>query len=248
MTESHRIALVTGANKGIGLAIARELGRDGHTIWLGSRDFQRGDSAAKELRDAGIDACALKLDVTDDASVSGAAAIVEGAAGRLDVLINNAGLMIVPPSAIAEESIDEIRQMFETNVFGALRVTQAFLPLLRKSQAARIVMMSSGLSSLTEALDMRSETWSVGFAGYCASKTALNMLTVKLAKELASEGIKVNAVDPGLTSTDMTGNGPGHSPDQGARPAVAMARTHAYGPTAGLYACTDSGDLRLKQW
>lgn len=246
--KSHRIALVTGANKGIGLAIARALGRDGQAIWLGSRDFQRGESAAKELRDAGINARALQLDVTDDTSVSGAAANVEGTAGKLDVLVNNAGLMFVPPSAIAEESIDEIRQMFDTNLFGALRVTQAILPLLRKSQAARIVMMSSGLSSLTEALDMRSETWSIGFAGYCASKTALNMLTVKLAKELASEGIKVNAVDPGLTSTDMTGNGPGHATDQGARPAVALATTHAYGPTAGLYACTDSGDLLLKQW
>lgn len=163
--------------------------------------------------------------------------------GHLDVLVNNAGLMFGSPPSLAEESIDEIQQMFSTNVFGVMRVTQAFLPLLRKSKAARIVMMSSGLSSLTDALDMRSETWTVGFGGYCASKTALNMLTVKLAKELDREGIKVNAVDPGLTSTDMTGNGPGHSPEDGARPAFALATTHAYGPTAGFYACAPSGEL-----
>ncbi|WP_082594426.1 SDR family NAD(P)-dependent oxidoreductase [Sphingomonas sp. Root710] len=217
---------------------------------LGKR-FER-DAAGIDLvvgaKGSPLHARAVQLDVTDDASVSRAAAIVEGAAGKLDVLVNNAGIMFVPPSATSDEPIDEIRQMFETNVFGALRVTQAFLPLLRKSQAARIVMMSSGLSSLSEALDMRSETWTVGFAGYCASKSALNMFTVKLAKELDREGIKVNAVDPGLTSTDITANGPGHSPDQGARPAVALATTHAYGPIAGLYACTDSGDLLLKQW
>lgn len=97
-------------------------------------------------------------------------------------------------------------------------------------------------------LGMRSETWTVGFAGYCVSKTALNMLTVKLAKELDRGGIKVNAVDPGLTSTDMTGNGPGHSPEEGARPAVALATTHAYGPTAGFYACAPSGELVQKNW
>lgn len=248
MTQPRRIALVTGANKGIGLAIARQLGVQDHEVWLGCRDLLRGDAAAAGLRQAGIDARALRIDVTDEASVAEAAAELTREVGMLDVLVNNAGLMFAPPPSAAEESIEEVRQMFDTNVFGVLRVTQAFLPLLRKSDAARIVMMSSGLSSLGEALDMRSETWTVGFAGYCASKTALNMLTVKLAKELDREGIKVNAVDPGLTSTDMTGNGPGHSPDQGALPAVALATTHAYGPTAGFYTCAPTGDLIEKRW
>jgi short-subunit dehydrogenase len=248
MTNTNRIALITGANKGIGLAIARRLGASGHSVWLGCRDLQRGETAARDLRDAGIDARAVQLDVTSDASVASAAAQLSDLAGKLDVLVNNAGLMFAPPPSAAEERIEEVRQMFDTNVLGVLRVTQAFLPLLRKSEAARIVMMSSGLSSLSEALDMRSETWTVGFAGYCASKTALNMLTVKLAKELDREGIKVNAVDPGLTSTDMTGNGPGHSPDEGARPAVALATTHAYGPSAGFYACSPAGDLIEKRW
>lgn len=247
MTSTNRIALVTGANKGIGLAIARQLGAD-HSVWLGCRDLHRGEEAAAALKDAGIDACPVQLDVTDAASVAAAVETVGREAGRLDALINNAGLMFAPSPSVADESIDEMARMFETNVFGVMRVTQAFLPLLRRSASARIVMMSSGLSSLEQALDMRSETWGAGFAGYCASKTALNMLTVKLAKELDRDGIKVNAVDPGLTSTDMTGNGPGHSPDEGARPAVALATVHAYGPTAGFYACSEAGELMLRPW
>lgn len=241
-------ALVTGANKGIGLAIARQLGANGFMVWLGCRDVSRGEAAAQDLRSEGIDARAIHLDVTDEASVASAVNTIDKEKGSLDVLVNNAGLMFAPPPSIAEESIDEMQQMFDTNVFGVMRVTQACLPLLRKSKAARIVMMSSGLSSLNDALDMRSETWSVGFSGYCASKAALNMLTVKLAKELDREGIKVNAVDPGLTSTDMTGNGPGHSPEMGARPAVALAMTHAFGPSAGFYSCSAQGDLVEKNW
>lgn len=248
MTHNSLTTLITGANKGIGHAIAWQLGKAGHTVWLGCRDISRGQIAARELLGDGIDARPVQLDVTDAESVSEAVKTVESAVGHLDVLVNNAGLMFGQPPSLAEESIDEMQRMFDTNVFGVMRVTQAFLPLLRKSNAARIVMMSSGLSSLTDALDMRSETWTVGFGGYCASKTALNMLTVKLAKELDREGIKVNAVDPGLTSTDMTGNGAGHSPEVGARPAVALATTHAYGPTAGFFACTASGDLLQKSW
>ncbi|KAB2685793.1 SDR family oxidoreductase [Brucella pseudogrignonensis] len=248
MTYKSPIALITGANKGIGLAIARQLGKAEHTVWLGCRDISRGEKAASELRENGIDARPVQLDVTDGVSVFNAVKAVESEAGRLDVLVNNAGLMFGSPPSLAEESIDEMQRMFDTNVFGVMRVTQAFLPLLRKSRFARIVMMSSGLSSLADALDMRSETWKVGFGGYCASKTALNMLTVKLAKELDREGIKVNAVDPGLTSTDMTGNGLGHSPEEGARPAVALATTHAYGPTAGFYGCSSSGKILQKSW
>lgn len=248
MTMTPRVALITGANKGIGLAIARLLGEKGFAVWLGCRNAERGNAAVDDLQRRGIKAQAVQLDVADDASVAAAVAAIEYEAGRLDVLVNNAGLMFGPPPSLAEESLDEIRQMFDTNVFGVLRVTQAFLPLLRKSDAARIVMMSSGLASLNNALDMRSETWTVGFGGYCASKTALNMLTVKLAKELAREGIKVNAIDPGLTSTDMTGNGAGHSPADGARPAVALAMTHAFGPTAGFYTCSASGELVPINW
>jgi NAD(P)-dependent dehydrogenase (short-subunit alcohol dehydrogenase family) len=248
MSDLNRITLVTGANKGIGLAIARQLGTQGHSVWLGCRDLARGEAAADQLRAEGIKAQAVQLDVTDDASVASAVATLSHHTDRLDVLVNNAGVMFAPPPSLAEESLDEVRQMFDTNVFGVLRVTQAFLPLLRKSSAARVVMMSSGLASINDAMDMRSETWTVGFGGYCSSKTALNMLTVKLARELDRDGIKVNAVDPGLTSTDMTGNGPGHSVDVGARPAVALATIHAYGPTGGFFACAPSGELIQKSW
>lgn len=246
--DRRRTALITGANKGIGFAIARQLGAQGHTVWLGCRDARRGEVAVRALTDAGIDARGVQLDVVDAASVAQAAVHVSENCEQLDVLVNNAGLMVVPPTPAAEEAVDDVQRMFDTNVFGVMRVTQAFVPLLRKSDAGRIVMMSSGLASLNDALDMRSETWGVGFSGYCASKTALNMLTVKFAKELAAEGIKVNAVDPGLTSTDMTGNGAGHSPEQGARAAVALAMTHAYGPTAGFYACSEDGALQLRPW
>lgn len=248
MSDLNRIALVTGANKGIGLAIARQLGAQGHSVWLGCRDLARGEAAADQLRAEGIKVQAVQLDVTDDVSVASAVTTLSHHTDRLDVLVNNAGVMFAPPPSLAAESLDEVRQMFDTNVFGVLRVTQAFLPLLRKSSAARVVMMSSGLASINDAMDMRSETWTVGFGGYCSSKTALNMLTVKLAKELERDGIKVNAVDPGLTSTDMTGNGPGHSVDVGARPAVALATTHAYGPTGGFFACAPSGELIQKSW
>lgn len=246
--SNKRVALITGANKGIGFAIARQLGERDHAVIVGCRDLERGEQAAIELRGAGIEARSLLLDVTLDDSVTEAMKDVELREGRLDVLVNNAGMHFGPPPAASEESIDQIRQIFEINVFGALRVTQTFLPLLRESDAARIVMMSSGLGSLDMTLDMRSENWGVGFAGYCASKTALNMLTIKLAKELDREGIKVNAADPGLTSTDLTGNGPGHSAAMGARTPVALGTLGPVGPTAGFFACAPSGDLVRQPW
>jgi NADP-dependent 3-hydroxy acid dehydrogenase YdfG len=146
MSHTSPIALITGANKGIGFAIARQLGARGHMVWLGCRDLSRGEVAAQSLREQGIDARAVELNVTDDAGVTNAAKTIERAVGHVDVLVNNAGLMLGGASSLAEESIDEMKQMFDTNVFGVLRVTQAFLPLLRKSSSARIVMMSSGLS------------------------------------------------------------------------------------------------------
>ncbi|MEA3537012.1 SDR family NAD(P)-dependent oxidoreductase [Rhizobium sp. CC-YZS058] len=246
--SSKRIALITGANKGIGFAIARQLGERGHAVILGCRDADRGESAAGILRAAGIEARALVLDVTVGDAVEEAERSIERDEGRLDVLVNNAGIHFGPPPPAAEESIEDIRRIFETNVFGALRVTQAFLPLLRKSDAGRIVMVSSGLGSIGETLDMRSENWGVGFAGYCASKAALNMLVVKLAKELDPHGIKVNAADPGLTSTDLTGNGPGHAPDIGARSAVALAMIGPFGQTAAFQACTPAGELVGHAW
>jgi len=156
--DHRRTALITGANRGIGLAIARQLGARGHSVWLGCRDAQRGESAARALPGAGIDARVVQLDVVDEASVAKAAALPTESCEQLDILVNKAGLMVAPPTSAAEESVDDVKRMFDTNVFGVMRVTQAFLPLLRKSDAGRIVMMSSGLASLSEALDMRGET------------------------------------------------------------------------------------------
>lgn len=231
-------ALITGANKGIGLEIARQLGQRQFAVWLGCRDQQRGEAAAEMLRQEGIEARCLTMEVTDEASIRTAVQQLASQTDALDALINNAGISGMsfgPPRAPSEESIDDMRAIFEVNTFGPTRVTQAFLPLLRKSIAARIVMCSSGLGSIASTLDLTSENWGVGAAGYCASKTALNMLTVKFAKELAAEGIKVNAADPGLTATDLTNNRGHRTPKQAAAIAVHLATLGSFGPTGGFY-------------
>ena len=228
-------ALITGANKGIGLAIARQLGERGFSVWIGSRDEARGESAAAGLREAGIEARALTLDVTSDGSVCAAADRLAGAVDVLDVLVNNAGISIGMPARASEEPVDDVRAMFEVNTFGPLRVTQAFLPLLRAAKGARVVMMSSGLGSLADAGDMAGLSWNIGYAGYCASKSALNMLTVKLAKELLADGIKVNAADPGFTATDLNGHTGLRTVEQAATVVVELATLGFIGPTAGFF-------------
>jgi NAD(P)-dependent dehydrogenase (short-subunit alcohol dehydrogenase family) len=228
-------ALITGANKGIGLEIARQLGKRGYTVWLGSRDKGRGEEAANGLRQEGIDARCLLLDVVDAQSIKSAVDRLENEIDALDALVNNAGINFGRPPVPSLESVDEIRGIFDVNVFGAVRVTQAFLPLLRRSSAARIVMMSSGLGSIASTLDLTSENWGIGSAGYCASKTALNMFTVKLAKELAEEGIKVNAADPGLTATDLNGHMGNRKPEDAAPIAVRLATLDRFGPTGGFF-------------
>lgn len=229
------IALVTGGNKGIGREIARQLGKLGHIVWIGSRDESRGRQAAEELRAEGIDVHDVQLDITSDASVRDAVAHVEAHSARLDVLVNNAGVgsgLATQPSA---ESIDDIRASFDVNFFGTVRATQAFLPLLRKSAAARIVMISSGLGSISLTADMKSPTWGLGAMGYSASKTALNMFTVKLAKELLAEGIKVNAGCPGSVATDMGGEFAPRTVEQGAAIGVRLATLGWMGPTGGFF-------------
>ena len=229
------IALVTGANKGIGLAIARQLGERDFAVWLGCRDQARGEAAAVALRDTGLDARALVLDVADESSLRAAAAHLGGEVAALDVLVNNAGISVGTPAKASEESVDDIQAMLEVNALGPIRVTQAFLPLLRKSDAGRVVMMSSGLGSLAAAADMASEMWIPGYAGYSASKAALNMLTLKLAKELMADGIKVNAADPGFTATDLNGHSGHRSVDQAAGIAVELATLGPLGPTGGFF-------------
>ena len=233
--SNSSVALVTGANKGIGLAISRKLGELGYGVWLGCRDQSRGESAALELRRAGIDAHVLALDVAETDSVRAAADRLGQDVVALDVLVHNAGISIGAPARVSEESVDDMRRMFEVNTLGPVRVTQAFLPLLRRSKAARIVMMNSGLGSIAESGDMAGLLWNVGYPGYCASKSALNMLTVKLAKELLADGIKVNAADPGFTATDLNGHTGHRSVDDAAAIAVELATLNFMGPTGGFF-------------
>jgi NAD(P)-dependent dehydrogenase (short-subunit alcohol dehydrogenase family) len=236
----RRIAVVTGANKGIGLEIARQLARQGITVFIGARDEERGRAAAEKLQAEGLDARPLRLDVTDDASVAAAAAFVEQSAGHLDVLVNNAGIAIDdgPPSRV---SIDVLRRTYETNVFGIVRTTQAMLPLLRRSAAGRIVNLSSGLGSLTRNSDPKWDYASVKYLAYNSSKTAVNAITVQFAYELRDTAIKVNAADPGYVATDMNRNQGVRSVEQGAATPVRLAMLPADGPTGGYF--NDDGPL-----
>ena len=246
---SKSIALVTGANKGIGLSIARQLGKRGFAVWLGCRDPDRGEAAATELRDAGVDARAITLDVADGGSVEAAAAQLGEQAGVLDVLVNNAGISVgSPPPGVNEEAIDDVRAMFEVNTLGPLRVTQAMLPLLRKSSAPRVVMMSSGLGSISDTADMASLIWNVDAAGYSASKAALNMLTVKLAKALLADGVKVNAADPGYTATDLNGHSGTRTVEEAAAIAVELATLGPMGPTGGFFNDGHAGQMARYPW
>ena len=236
----RRVAVVTGGNKGIGREIARQLAREGITVFIGARDEARGREAAEKLRGEGLDARSLQLDVTDDASVAAAAARVEQEAGRLDILVNNAGIAIDdgPPSRV---SIDVLRRTYETNVFGVVRVTQAMLPLLRRSDAGRIVNLSSGLGSLAQNSDPSWDYAAVKLLAYNSSKTAVNAITVQFAYELRDTPIKVNAADPGYVATDMNRNQGVRSVEEGAAAPVRLATLPRGGPTGGYF--NDEGAL-----
>ena len=228
------IALVTGANKGLGYTAARRLAGLGWTVLVGSRSPERGAAAAAALA-AQITAgevVALDLDVTDDASVAAAAEEVEARFGRLDVLVNNAGVTggMVPP---LDTGPAEMRTALETNVVGPVRVTREFLPLLRRSAAPRIVMVSSGMGSLTVTTDPdRIESGLVALH-YPASKAALNMITTQYAKALPE--FRVNAADPGYTATDLNANQGHQTVEEGTDAVVALATVAPDGPTGGFF-------------
>lgn len=223
--------LITGANKGLGFEAARRLVEAGHTVYIGARDPERGRRAAEQLG-----ARLLILDVTDDASVEAAARTVRAQAGVLDVLVNNAGVEPRLPDngvpAPADLTADHIREVFETNVFGNVRVTHAFLPLLERSQAPVIVNLSSGLASFARVSEPGTPTHGYPGVAYPASKAAVNMLTVQFAK--AFPRMRVNAVEPGFTNTDLNGRTGVQSVAQGAEVIVRMAQIGPDGPT-GTY-------------
>ena len=238
--QDQPVALVTGANQGIGLQIAKDLVAHGFTVLIGSRDFERGEAAAKEV---GPDARALQLDVTNRASITAAAERVRNEFGRLDVLVQNAAISNtrkLPGQSIEEYakttrpsnvSLDEMRAVWDTNVFGVLAVYQAMLPLLRETPGARIVNVSSGVGSLTANSDPDYPYRAIFGPVYPASKTALNALTLAMALELDPEGIKVNAVSPGFTKTNLNGYAGTETVEEGAREAVRVALLGPDGPT-----------------
>jgi len=239
--HDKRVALVTGANQGVGLQVAKELVANGLTVLVGSRNFARGAAAAKEI---GPGATALQLDVTDRASIAAATERIRKEFGRLDLLVNNAaisntrmqqlGLSLQEYAKItlaSNASLDEVRAVWETNVFGVLAVYQAMLPLLRESSDARIVNVSSGLGSLTTIEDPTCP-FRMGFSPiYAASKTALNAITLAMMIELESTGIKVNLVSPGFTKTNLNGFEGIESVEEGSREVVRVALLGPDGPT-----------------
>ena len=228
------IALITGANKGIGLEIARQLGTQGITVLIGARDEKRGSEAAEKLQAENIDAHAVQLDVTNQQSIDAAAKHIESEFGKLDILVNNAGIAIdnAPPSQL---DMEILRRTYETNFFGVFAVTKAMLPLLHKSQAGRIVNISSGLGSLTQNSDPNYEYAQIKYLAYNSSKTALNAMTVQFAHELKDTPIKVNSADPGYVATDINNNNGTRTVQQGASTPVRLATLPADGPTGSFF-------------
>jgi NAD(P)-dependent dehydrogenase (short-subunit alcohol dehydrogenase family) len=229
----QKIALVTGANKGIGKAIVQGLARDGFVVYLGACDPERGRAAAAELAANG-DVRFVQLDVTDAASVRAAAQTVESETGCLDVLVNNAGISSAPGSRFrtpTEESAENIRTVYETNVFAVVTVTNTFMPLLLRSNAGRIVNVTSKRGSIGE-----EGAW-VGrpYMAYSTSKTALNALTVHYARSLAETSIKVNGAAPGHVATDFNGFRGSRTPEQGAAVAIRLAQLDNDGPTGLVF-------------
>ncbi|MFG2900092.1 SDR family oxidoreductase [Streptomyces zaomyceticus] len=236
MSET-RIALVTGANKGIGFEIAAGLGGLGYRVGVGARDETRRETAVEKLRAVGVDAYGVPLDVTDDRSVTGAADLIERRAGRLDVLVNNAGISgemdpgwVQDPTAL---DLEVLRTVVDTNVMGVVRVTNAMLPLLRRSASPRVVNVSSSVGSLARQTDP--DTAIPIMAAYAPSKSFLNTLTVQYARQFAGTGILINAVCPGLVATDFNGFRGPRTPEQGAAAAIRLATLPDGGPTGSFF-------------
>jgi NAD(P)-dependent dehydrogenase (short-subunit alcohol dehydrogenase family) len=242
-------ALITGGNKGIGKATARALAQRGYRVWIGARDTAGGEQAAQELQSDGQVAF-IKLDVTDQSSIETAVNQIAAETDSLDALVNNAGIsnevtatfgVTIRPSELSEE---KLRQVYETNFFGPVKIIQAFLPLLRNAPAGRIVNVSSNLGSFALSTDLNSPVRAINTLGYRSSKAALNMATVQFAYELRDTPIKINSANPGLVATDLTGAGNGEkfagrpgfgTPEDGARIIVQLATLANDGPSGGFF-------------
>ncbi len=235
--STQKVALITGANKGIGFETARQLGKQGITVILGARDLAKGEAASETLKKEGVDARAVKLDVVNPADVKAAAEKVEKEFGKLDILVNNAGVMFEPIGGNNASTVSEdtIRKTFDTNFFAAIAVTRAFLPLLKKSNAGRIVNVSSILGSLTLHATEGSPIYEAKALAYDASKAALNSYTIHLAHELKGTKIKVNSAHPGWVKTDMGTDAAPMEIVDGAKTEVELATLPANGPTGGYF-------------
>ncbi|HAI9883508.1 TPA: short-chain dehydrogenase, partial [Escherichia coli] len=236
MSTEKKIALITGANKGLGYEIAHKLGLQGITVYVGARNESRGKAAVEKLIAEGVDARAVLIDLDKKESIEQAAQLIEKEHGHLDILVNNAGVIDPQDGVPSTTSVDTVRRTFETNFYGALEVTQIMLPLIKKSPAGRIVNMSSGLGSLALNEDPSWEFADTKLIGYNASKAALNMLTVQLAWELRDSPVKVNAANPNFTDTELVPGAVGGRPvSEGARTAVELALLPSDGPTGGFF-------------
>lgn len=232
--SSRRIALITGANKGIGFEAARQLGQGGVHVLIGARDAERGQNAAGVLAGEGLSVRAVALDVTDQSSIDRAVADIGEHEGRLDILVNNAGIGLerFVPSAL---ELASLRRTMETNFFGAFAMVRAFLPLIQRSDAGRIVNVSSSLGSLHHLTDPQWVGYNSMFTAYSMSKTALNGLTAMVSAELHGTTAKVNSVEPGFSATDMTGGQGFQTAADAARVIVKYATIGANGPNGGYF-------------
>jgi NAD(P)-dependent dehydrogenase (short-subunit alcohol dehydrogenase family) len=237
-TNQVKVALISGANKGLGLETGRQLGKLGYTVLLGSRDPLKGEVSARLLREEGIDARVIKLDVVKQADIEAAAAFVESEFGKLDVLVNNAGVMIEKgwtKNTTSETTLENLRATFETNLFAVFALTKALLPALKLSEAGRIVNVSSILGSVSLQATKGSPTYSTKLFAYNASKAALNVLTISLAHELRGTKIKVNSAHPGWVKTDLGGSAAPMNVVDGAKTEVELATIGEDGPTGGFF-------------
>jgi NAD(P)-dependent dehydrogenase (short-subunit alcohol dehydrogenase family) len=234
MNANEKVALITGANKGLGLEIARQLAQKGCTVLLGARDLTRGTEAAETLKELG-DVRAIEIDYARPDTIPHAAKTIEAEFGRLDILVNNAGIADSADGLPSQTDVAAVERIFATNFIGTLRVTQAMLPLIKKSTSGRIVNMSSNLGSLTFNGDPAWKFAQSKLLGYCASKAALNMLTVQLAYELRDTNIKVNSANPGFTATDLNRHRGEQTIEEGAIEPVRLALLGDDGSTGGFF-------------
>lgn len=234
MNANGKVALITGANKGLGLEIARQLTQNGCTVLLGARDLTRGREAVQTLKVLG-DVRPIEIDYARPDTIEHAAKTIKAEFGRLDILVNNAGITDPADGLPSKTDVAAVERIFATNFIGSLRVIQAMLPLVRKSTSGRIVNMSSSLGSLTFNSDPAWKFAQTKLLGYCASKAALNMLTVQLAYELRDTNIKVNSANPGFTATDLNQHRGEQTIEEGAIEPVRLALLGDDGPTGGFF-------------